>query len=161
MSKQPSHRTIAHGVRVIEKTISPDGDPVIGLYLFMAYGRLMRTMDRNSPFAVINPVAIGIPALLKAHPGLSQTELADMMGVERMTAGMHVKLCLSKGLVERRSSKSDRRKYELYVSRKGLATLNKIAKSIPLHERHVFKGLSHKDQADLYRILGKFIASNA
>lgn len=156
MSKRPDRR-LATGVRLIEKAISPAGTPVIGLYLFMAYGRLWRSMRRGSKFAAISPVAIGVPALLKAHPGLSQTELADMMGVERMTAGLQVEQCIRAGLVTRRRSREDRRRYALFVTPKGQANLRRIARLIPLHEQWLFGRLSAKEQAVLYRALGKLI----
>jgi DNA-binding MarR family transcriptional regulator len=157
MPARSSRRHIATGVRQIESAISPSGAPVIGLYLFMAYGRLLRSMGRGTPFAAINPAAIGVPALLKSHPGLSQTELADLMGVERMTAGMQVEQCIKAGLVRRRRSTSDRRKYMLHVTSKGLANLRRIAGIIPLHEQSLFGRLSARERKALYRILGKLI----
>lgn len=158
MSKRPA-RSVANGVQLIETAISPSGRPVIGLYLFMAYGRLWRSMRRGSSFAAISPVAIGVPALLKAHPGLSQTELADLMGVERMTAGLQVEQCIRAGLVTRRRSTEDRRRYALHVTPKGLSNLRRIARLIPLHEKALFGSLSSREQAVLYRALGKLIAA--
>jgi DNA-binding MarR family transcriptional regulator len=153
-------RHIAAGTRLIEAAISPSGQPVIGLYLFMAYGRLLRSMGRGTRFAAINPSAIGVPALLKAHPGLSQTELADLMGVERMTAGLQVAQCIRAGLVTRRRSKQDRRKYELQVTRRGLANLRRIARLIPLHEQSLFGLLGARERQSLYRTLGRLIDAN-
>lgn len=149
-------RHLSTGVRLIERAISTKG-PVIGLYLFMAYGRLLRSMSRGTRFAAINPVAIGVPALLVAHPGLSQTELADLMGVERMTAGLQVKQCIRAGLVTRRHSQVDGRKYALFVTTKGRANLRRIAKLIPLHEDSLFASLSARERSMLYRILVKLI----
>lgn len=150
-------RHLSIGVRLIERAISAKA-PVIGLYLFMAYGRLLRSMSRGTRFAAINPVAIGVPALLTAHPGLSQTELADLMGVGRMTAGLQVEQCIRAGLVKREHSEVDGRKYALYVTSKGRANLQRIAKLIPLHEDSLFGSLSARDRAALYRILVKLIA---
>jgi DNA-binding MarR family transcriptional regulator len=153
-------RHIATGVRLIEQAISPDGAPVIGLQLYMAFGLLARSMARGSPFAAIKPASIGIPALLKAHPGLSQTELADLMGIERMTAGVQVARCIRRGLVRRERSVADRRKYRLYVTPKGLATLQRIAALIPLHEQHLFGRLLRRERAALYRVLRKLIVGS-
>jgi DNA-binding MarR family transcriptional regulator len=157
MAARTDRRHLATGVRQIERAISPSGEPVIGLYLFMAYGRLLRSMGRGTRFAAINPVAIGVPALLKAHPGLSQTELADLMGVERMTAGMQVEQCIKAGLVRRHRSTEDRRKYVLHVTSRGLANLRRIARVIPLHEQSLFGRLSARDRRLLYRVLGKLL----
>ncbi|MFO7325003.1 MAG: MarR family winged helix-turn-helix transcriptional regulator [Pseudomonadota bacterium] len=148
---------LAAGVRLIERAISPGGDPVLGLYLFTAYVRLARSMRRGTRFAAINPVAIGVPALLRAHPGLSQTELAGLMGVERMTAGLQVKQCIREGLVTRRRSVKDRRRYELQVTQKGIANLRRIAQLIPVHEQSLFGALTPAERRTLYRLLRKFI----
>jgi DNA-binding MarR family transcriptional regulator len=157
MSNRP-RRHLSTGVRLIERAISAKA-PVIGLYLFMAYGRLLKSMSRGTRFAAINPVAIGVPALLTAHPGLSQTELADLMGVERMTAGLQVEQCIRAGLVKRKHSEVDRRKYALYVTARGRANLQRIAKLIPQHEDSLFGNLSARERAALYRILVKLIGS--
>jgi DNA-binding MarR family transcriptional regulator len=156
-SRSAPQRHVSAGVRLIERAISPGGKPVIGLYLFMAGGELVRSMARGSRFAAIRPGAIGIPALLKAHPGLSQTELADMLGVERMTAGLQVVRCIRRGLVRRERSTDDRRKYRLYVTRKGELNLHRVAERIPLHEQYLFGRLSKSERTLLYRLLRKLI----
>lgn len=157
MSSDPARRQLATGTRLIEAAISSAGAPVIGLYLFMAYGRLIRSMGRGSPFAIINPAAIGIPALLSTNPGLSQTELADLMGVGRMTAGAQVAQCIRRGLVRRRRSERDKRRYELHITAKGRANLRRIATLIPLHEQHLFGLWSEVERAQVYGALRKLI----
>ena len=152
-----SQRHISTGVRVIEKAISAAGAPVIGLHMYMAYGRLARSVARGSQFAGIKPSAIGMPALLDSYPGLSQTEVADMLGLERMTVGVQVQQCIRSGLVRRQRCEEDRRKYRLYVTPKGLARLRHIAKLIPMHEQYVFGQLSPAEQRTLHRLLQKVI----
>lgn len=151
------HRHLSAGVRIIERTLSSDGAPVIGLHLYMAYGCLARSVARGSKFAAIKPSSIGIPALLKAHPGLSQTELADLMGIERMTAGAQVERCIRAGLVRRERSLEDRRKYELHVTSRGITNLRRIGAMIPVHEQHVFGRLSRRERGSLHRLLRKLL----
>jgi DNA-binding MarR family transcriptional regulator len=157
VSRAAPHRHFSTGVRVIERAISPDGAPVIGLHLYMACTRLARSMSRGSKFAGIKPAAIGIPALLNSFPGLSQTELADLLGIERMTAGLQVQQCIRTGLVRRQRSTEDRRKYRLYVTGKGRARLRRITKLIPLHEQYLFGRLSVGERKTLHRLLQKVI----
>jgi DNA-binding MarR family transcriptional regulator len=151
------HRHLSAGARIIERTLCNDGTPVIGLHLYMAYGCLARSVSRGSKFAAIKPSSIGIPALLKAHPGLSQTELADLMGIERMTAGAQVERCIRAGLVRRERSLEDRRKYELHVTSKGVTNLRRIGAMIPLHERQFFGRLSRRERGALHRLLRKLL----
>jgi DNA-binding MarR family transcriptional regulator len=155
MKKAPA-RHLGNGVREIERTISPRGRSVIGLYLFMLNGRLLRSL-RGTRFAAIRPMSIGVPALLAAHPGISQSELADLMGVERMTTGVQVQVCIRAGLITRQRSRTDARKYVLNVTRKGKANLRRIAKLIPLHEQSLFGRLNAQERRALHRILGKLI----
>ena len=142
---------------MVERAIRPNGGPVIGLLLFMSYGRLARSMSRGSRFAIIKPASIGVPSLLKAHPGLSQTEIADLLGVQRMTAGVQVEQCIRAGLVRRLRSATDRRKYRLYITRKGRAYLGRVAKLIPLHEQHLFGSLTARERQALHRALRKLV----
>lgn len=151
------HRHVSAGARLIERAISPGGEPVVGLQLYMAFGWLARSMSRRSRFAAIKPATIGIPALLVTHPGLSQTELADLMGIERMTAGVQVERCIRQGLVRRERSGTDRRKYHLYVTSKGLTHLKRIQTLIPLHEQYLFGRLSRRERIELHRLLRKLI----
>ncbi len=153
----PPARQQSVGVRLIERAISPGGKPVIGLLLFMAYGRLMRSMSRGSRFEIIRPGSIGIPALLQGHPGLSQTELADLLGIQRMTAGMQVAQCIDEGHVRRVRSVEDRRRYQLYVTPKGRAYLKRVAALVPKHEAELFGRLTQAEQAALQRLLGRLI----
>lgn len=163
MSRKPgiplaaSNRHFSAGVRVIERALSPSGAPVIGLHLYMAYGWLARSMSRGGKFGGIKPVVIGIPAVLNEHPGLSQTEVADMLGLERMTVGLQVQQCIRGGLVRRQRSEDDRRKYRLYVTSKGRERLRRISRLIPQHERYLFGELSKTEQKTLHRLLQKVI----
>jgi DNA-binding MarR family transcriptional regulator len=144
-------------VRLVEQAISPSGAPVVGLQLFMAYGRLARSMAKGTAFATIKPASIGVPSLLQARPGLSQTELADLLGVQRMTAGTQVEECIRRRLVRRSRSSEDRRKYELFVTTRGRNYLKRVARLIPLHEQYLFGGLTQRERASLHRILRKLI----
>ncbi len=156
--KQPApQRHFSHGVRLIEQTLRPDGEPVIGLHLYMAFGWLVRSMARGSRFAAIRPGMIGVPALLKAHPGLSQTELADLLGIERATVGMQVERCIRDGLVVRRHCTEDRRRYRLFIASKGLTYLRRIEALIPQHEKHLFDRLTGTERTSLYKLLRKLI----
>jgi DNA-binding MarR family transcriptional regulator len=156
----PSQRHVSAGVRIIDRAISPAGPPVIGLHMYMAYGCLARSVARGSQYAGIKPAAIGMPALLNSYPGLSQTEVADMLGIERMTVGVQVQNCIRHGLVRRERCADDRRKYRLYVTDKGLSRLRQISKLIPLHEQHVFGGLTPAEKKTLHRLLQKVIDGN-
>src|SRR4051812_30773124 len=100
--KQPGaeRRLHAQGVATIEAALSA-GNPVLGLYLHTVHILLLKTLTRNPRFKSIMPHLIGTPSLLSKHPGLSQVELAALLGTERATAGLQVAQCIKKGFVRR------------------------------------------------------------
>jgi DNA-binding MarR family transcriptional regulator len=104
------------------------------------------------------PHLIGTPALLSKHPGLSQIELAALLGTERATAGLQVAQCIEKGFVRRSVSAGDRRKYELYVTDKGLRLLAEAQGVVPDHEDLFAKTLTLDERETLRRLLMKLIA---
>src|SRR5690349_24599234 len=104
--KQPGaeRRLHAQGVNTIESILGSKG-PVLGLYLHTVHILLLKSLSRDPRFRSIKPHLIGTPALLAKHPGLSQIELAALLGTERMTAGLQVAQCIANGYVRRAVSR--------------------------------------------------------
>jgi MarR family transcriptional regulator, organic hydroperoxide resistance regulator len=140
-----------------ESRRSNRADPVLGAYLHTVHILLLKTLTRNARFRSIMPHLIGTPALLSKHPGMSQIELAALLGTERASAGMQVSQCIDKGFVRRSVSNDDRRRYELYVTPKGLRLLADARKVIPEHEDLFAGALSRKEREELRRLLLKLI----
>ena len=157
--KQPGaeRRLHAQGVATIEAELST-GDPVLGLYLHTVHILLLKSLSRNPRFRSIMPHLIGTPSLLSNHPGLSQVELAALLGTERATAGLQVAQCIKKGLVRRVVATNDRRQYELYVTKAGLKLLEDARRVIPEHEAKFAEPLSKEERATLRGLLMKLIA---
>ena len=157
--KQPGaeRRLHAQGVATIESVLGSKG-PVLGLYLHTVHILLLKGLSRNPRFRSIKPHLIGTPALLAKHPGLSQIELAALLGTERATAGLQVAQCIEDGYVQRSVSHGDRRRYELYVTKKGLRLLADARKVIPDHEDLFAQTLSRTERETLRRLLMKLIA---
>lgn len=157
--KQPGaeRRLHSQGVTTIESVLGSKG-PVLGLYLHTVHILLIKSLSRNPRFRSIKPHLIGTPALLAKHPGLSQIELAALLGTERATAGLQVAQCIADGYVKRAVSHADRRRYELYVTKKGLRLLADARKVIPDHEDLFAQSLSATERQTLRQLLMKLIA---
>ena len=157
--KQPGaeRRLHAQGVATIEAALS-SGEPVLGLYLHTVHILLLKSLSRNPRFKSIMPHLIGTPSLLTKHPGLSQVELAALLGTERATAGLQVAQCIENGFVDRVVSRNDRRQYELYVTPKGRRLVDAARRVIPEHEAMFAEALSKEERATLRGLLMKLIA---
>lgn len=158
--KQPgaARRLHAQGVQTIESVLGKGKDPVLGLYLHTVHILMIKGLGRNPRFRSIMPHLIGTPSILSKHPGLSQIELAAFLGTERATAGLQVAQCLKHGFVRRALSKHDRRRYELFVTPKGLRLLADARDVIPEHENLFAGSLTSSERNTLRRLLLRLIS---
>jgi DNA-binding MarR family transcriptional regulator len=96
-------------------------------------------------------------ALVEAHPGISQIELAKLIRLERATIGDRVARCIGAGLIRRDDSAHDRRKYALYPTARGSRILEHLRESIPAHEQEFTAGLTAEERLTLVRLLDKLV----
>ncbi|MFM9939011.1 MAG: MarR family winged helix-turn-helix transcriptional regulator [Hyphomicrobiaceae bacterium] len=112
--------------------------------------RLMRTIfDRRvRQLGLTRPQWQAI-VRLKRRPGASQSELADMMEIEKAPAGRIVDRMVEKGWIERRPDPSDRRINRIYLTELG----ERVHATIwPISEATVADALSDLSEADKDRL---------
>ena len=96
--------------------MSKDDDRSLG-FLISDAARLMRTVfDRRVRRLELTRAQWLVLARLNRRPGASQSELADMMEVEKASAGRMVDRLERKGWIERRADPVDRRINRLYLT---------------------------------------------
>ena len=79
--------------------------------------RLLRTaFDRRVRTLGITRAQWLVLTRLHRHPGVSQSELADLMEVERASAGRMIDRLEANGWVERRAQNGDRRVKRVYLT---------------------------------------------
>ena len=97
-------------------TMSPDDEHYIG-YTITDVARLLRTVfDRRvRPLGLTRAQWVTI-ARLHRRPGLSQSEVADLLEIEKATAGRLIDRMEGKGWIERRADPLDRRINRLHLT---------------------------------------------
>jgi len=160
--QRPPYKEAAAGrapspTAMIEAELSPTGDPVVGLYLHVAYMCVMSTFAARIGHGQITPNLIGVLALLNRHPGTNQAELARLIGLERATVGVQVSRAEEKGFVRRDRSQQDGRSYALYLTSRGEAMLEALRQRIPSHERAVGAKLTLQERKLLRLLLDKLV----
>jgi DNA-binding MarR family transcriptional regulator len=157
-SKQTSH---PHGAptptALIESQISGTSEPVLGLYLHVAYMYFMSTYEEQVGRGEITPNVIGILAFLAQRPGMSQADLARLSGLERATVGVTVARAMASGFVRRTDSSHDARRYSLYITAQGQQMLVKLRQRIPVHERQAARRLTLTERQELRGLLDKLV----
>ena len=154
--RQPAaHPSHVSPTALIEAQLSPQGEPVLGLYLHVAYHRVMASFARKVGRGEVTPAIIGVVAMLAECPGISQATLARRIGLERATIGTTVARAIAAGLVARRDAHGDARSYALSLSPAGERMLRALQRRIADHEatagahltadeRHTLRDLLHK-----------------
>lgn len=151
-------RPRAEGLQLLESVLSPEGETVLGLYVYSAGTQLEHEVRQHSTYRAIVPYLIGTPAIVSARPGISQTELAQYLGCERATAGKQVAACMKRGWIRREDSPQDKRKFSLYITPKGAQMLRNVVRIIPQHEREYTSVLTANERETLKRLLLKLLA---
>jgi DNA-binding MarR family transcriptional regulator len=140
---------------IIESQLTAPEEPVLGLYLHVAHHYFMTSFHLVGK-GEITPNLIGVLALLSTHPGMSQAELARMVGLERATVGIQVARAVAAGFVKR-DNQQGRRQYALHLTRRGKEMLTKLRRRIPEHERLAGGRLSPKERKQLRELLDKLV----
>ena len=96
--------------------MGPDDDEYIG-YVLSDVARLIRTVfDRRVRDIGLTRAPWLVLTRLYRRPGASQTELADMLEIDRASAGRMIDRMQKNGWVERRADSDDRRINRLYLT---------------------------------------------
>lgn len=96
--------------------MGPDDDEYIG-YVLSDVARLIRTVfDRRVRDIGLTRAQWLVLTRLYRRPGASQTELADMLEIDRASAGRMIDRMQKNGWVERRADNGDRRINRLHLT---------------------------------------------
>ncbi len=153
----PTHPPHISPTAVIEAQLSPEGEPVLGLYLHVAYHRVMASFGRRVGHGTVTPAIIGVVATLAECPGISQATLARRIGLERATIGTTVGRAIAAGLVVRQDAHGDARSYALSLSPAGDRMLQTLRRRIADHEAAAGANLTSEERRTLRHLLHKLV----
>ena len=131
-----------------------EGDRYLG-FLISDAARLQRTVfDRRMRGIGLTRPQWLVMTRLHRKPGLSQSELAELLEVEKATAGRLIDRLEANGWVERRPDPSDRRVNRIYMTQEG----EKIDRMIrPVARAMVEEELTALSPADREKLLDLLI----
>ncbi|MBX9944075.1 MAG: MarR family transcriptional regulator [Reyranella sp.] len=145
--------------------MGPEDDGYIG-YVLSDVARLMRTVfDRRVRGLGLTRAQWLVLSRLYRRPGASQTELADMLEVDRASAGRMIDRMEKGGWVERRADDGDRRVRRLYLTAEARrvhtrmwaiaeATVDDALVPLSAAERAQFTGLAARVKERLQSMAG-------
>ena len=112
----------------------------------------MRTLARLQ----VRPAQYSVLVVIDANPGLSQSDLADFLGIERARLARMLDRLEKRGLAERRASPRDRRSHALYLTREGQKALKRIKALAAQHEAQLAEKLGPEKRRLLIDLLRDF-----
>lgn len=99
------------------------------------------------------PPQTGILGLLRAHPGISQQQLAETLGMLPSRVVALIDELEADGLVERTRDGADRRRNSLDLTDRGRSALRTVASVARAHDDDVCAALDATERATLHELL--------
>ncbi|OGA16896.1 MAG: hypothetical protein A3G25_19865 [Betaproteobacteria bacterium RIFCSPLOWO2_12_FULL_63_13] len=145
MAQRPRTETkLDHG-------ILPD---LIGYQLRLAQLAVFRDFERTVGDLGISPGRVGVLVLVNSNPGITQSRLAEAVGLDRSTLVPVLDGLERRGLVERRRGK-DRRTNGLSLTSSGKLLLGRVRRRIVAHERRMMSGMTDAEREQLVALLAR------
>ena len=137
----------------------PNTDEYIGVVI-SDVARLLRTeFDRRVRKLGITRSQWLVLTRLHRNPGASHSELADMMEVEKASAGRMIDRLETKGWVERRAQEGDRRVNRIYLTPEAERVHKRIWRVAEATVDDALAGLSGPEAAQLTKLLARIKGS--
>jgi DNA-binding MarR family transcriptional regulator len=137
----------------------PNNDEHVGV-MISDIARLLRTVfDRRVKGLGLTRGQWLLLTRLHRRPGSSQSELADMMEVEKATAGRMIDRLEAKGWVVRRGQDGDRRVKRIYLTAEAERVHKRLWRIAEVTVDDALADLSGDDAAQLMKLLSRVKAS--
>lgn len=109
--------------------------------------------------AEVSSVQYAALAVLERMPGASQSELGAELDLDRSTIADIVSRLERRGVLERSSHESDRRRYSLHLTESGLAEVRRLRPLVADANERLTAGLSAAELATLRLLLTRILVT--
>lgn len=130
---------------------------LLGYQLRLAQLAVFRDFELAMRGLGISPGRVGMLVLVEANPGLSQSRLAQAVGLDRSTLVPVLDELERRALLERRSG-PDRRTNGLWLTPRGKRFLTGVKRRVAQHERPFLARLSPAEREQLLSLLTRLAA---
>ncbi len=110
-----------------------------------------------APNGVVTPRQYAILEAIRDNPGVSQTRLVDITGIDRSTLADIVKRMLQKDLVQRERTKTDARAYAVKLTRKGANTIKKMQPHAETVDREILAAIPKEHRSLFVSLLAQMV----
>ena len=101
----------------------------------------------------IRPAQFSVLTVIERNPGLTQSQVAEALGIKRTNFVGMLDALEARGLTERRQAAGDKRSYALYLTAEGSALMRKIKPVLKAHESRIVACLGDQGRDALLALL--------
>ena len=116
-------------------------------------------MDELKTFD-ITPVQFIALVAVRDRPGLEQQAIADLIAIDRSSAGRVFQFLEERGYIQRVTPRNNRRTKQAFVTQAGTRLLNSSAKPIRRAEERILNVLNLQEQKQFMQLLLKLVDIN-
>jgi DNA-binding MarR family transcriptional regulator len=127
---------------------------LLGYQLRLAQLAVFRDFERAAGGLGVSPGRFGVLALVEANPGVSQSRLAQAVGLDRSTMVAVLDRLEDRRLVERRAG-PDRRTNGLWLTPEGKRLVARLKRRVTEHEVRITARLTAAERETLFALLGR------
>ncbi len=126
---------------------------MVGYHLRMAQLKVFGDFEQALAGLDITPVIVEVLEILSHNRGMTQTQLAAAIGLDRSSLVPLLNKLQKRQLVAREASNKDRRTNNLHLKSEGAQLLAEAARRIALHAQDILAALSKKEAEQLIVLL--------
>ena len=101
----------------------------------------------------IRPAQYSILTVIECNPGLSQTRLADALGIKKTNLVAIIDALEERGLARRESIENDRRSHALYLTPKGTVLISRLHRMDAALDQSISKMMNGNERQRLCDVL--------
>jgi DNA-binding MarR family transcriptional regulator len=121
----------------------------IQVWVFQDFLKTLSKLD-------VRPAQYSVLAVIEANPGLSQSDLADFLGIERARLVRMLDRLEKRGFAKRKASPRDRRSHALFLTSEGQKALKRIKTVAQQHEANLAEKLGTENRKAMVEMLRGF-----
>jgi DNA-binding MarR family transcriptional regulator len=108
----------------------------------------------------LTPVQFAALVAIHTHPGIDATRLSAVIAFDRSTLGNVIERLETKGFIERKPSREDKRVKLLYLTKSGAALLRDILPAVDRAQARILEPLKPADRKTLMALLTQLVDLN-
>ena len=108
----------------------------------------------------LTPVQFAALVAIHTHPGIDATRLSAVIAFDRSTLGNVIERLETKGYIERKSSREDKRIKLLYLTKAGATLLRDIMPQVDRAQARILQPLKPADRKTLLALLTQLVDLN-